>query len=75
MQADVSLRPSAIRPLIMYGSKTWAALSAVMKRLECTESELLRRLVGYSWPRVCTMDGAVGGDGKARQHGVKAVMY
>ncbi|KAK6748089.1 hypothetical protein RB195_000985 [Necator americanus] len=37
----------------MYGSETWAAPSTVMERLDCTERKLLRRLLGYFWPRVC----------------------
>ncbi|KAK6762481.1 hypothetical protein RB195_023270 [Necator americanus] len=37
---------SAIRPIMMYGSETWAALSTVMERLNCTERKLLRRLLG-----------------------------
>ncbi|KAK6746724.1 hypothetical protein RB195_000161 [Necator americanus] len=37
----------------MYGSETSAAPSTVMERLECTERKLLRRLLGYVWPRVC----------------------
>ncbi|KAK6750317.1 hypothetical protein RB195_002346 [Necator americanus] len=44
---------SAIRPIMMYGSETSAAPSAVMERLDCTERKLLRRLLGYFWPRVC----------------------
>ncbi|KAK6760657.1 hypothetical protein RB195_021932 [Necator americanus] len=44
---------SAIRPIIMYGSETWAAPSTVMERLDCTEIKLLRRLLGYFWPMVC----------------------
>ncbi|KAK6739361.1 hypothetical protein RB195_021032 [Necator americanus] len=35
----------------MYGSETWAAPPTVMERLDCTE--LLRRLLGYFWPRIC----------------------
>ncbi|KAK6740827.1 hypothetical protein RB195_008965 [Necator americanus] len=52
---EVKLRVylSAIRPIMMYGSETWAAPSTVMERLDCTERELLRRLLGYFWPRVC----------------------
>ncbi|KAK6734672.1 hypothetical protein RB195_018079 [Necator americanus] len=38
---------------MMYGSESWAAPSRVMKRLDCTERKLLRRLLGYFWPRVC----------------------
>ncbi|KAK6743293.1 hypothetical protein RB195_010510 [Necator americanus] len=38
---------SAIRPIMMYGSETWAAPSTVMERLDCTERKLLRRLLGY----------------------------
>ncbi|KAK6741782.1 hypothetical protein RB195_009573 [Necator americanus] len=38
---------------MMYGSETWAAPSTVMERLDCTERKLLRRLLGYFWPRVC----------------------
>ncbi|KAK6742769.1 hypothetical protein RB195_010187 [Necator americanus] len=37
----------------MYGSETWAAKSTVMERLDCAEQKLLRRLLGYFWPRVC----------------------
>lgn len=37
----------------MYGSETWAAPSTVMERLDCTDRKLLRRLLGYFWPRVC----------------------
>ncbi|KAK6757252.1 hypothetical protein RB195_015212 [Necator americanus] len=43
---------SAIRPIIMYGSETWAAPSTVMERLDCTVGKLLRRLLGYFWPKV-----------------------
>ncbi|KAK6764510.1 hypothetical protein RB195_024725 [Necator americanus] len=50
----------AIRPIMMYGSETWAVMdiwrglpSTGMERLDCPERELLRRLLGYSWPRVC----------------------
>ncbi|KAK6736754.1 hypothetical protein RB195_019445 [Necator americanus] len=52
---EVKLRVylSAIRPIMMYGSETWAAPSTVMERLDCTERKLLRRLLGYFWPRVC----------------------
>ncbi|KAK6747941.1 hypothetical protein RB195_000883 [Necator americanus] len=42
----------AIRPIMMYGSETFAAPSTVMVRLDCTERKLLR-LLGYFWPRVC----------------------
>ncbi|KAK6742014.1 hypothetical protein RB195_009717 [Necator americanus] len=37
---EVKLRVylSAIRPIVMYGSETWAAPSTVMERLDCTES-------------------------------------
>ncbi|KAK6764286.1 hypothetical protein RB195_024560 [Necator americanus] len=38
---------------MMYGSETWAAPSTVMERLDCTERNLLKRLLGYFWPRVC----------------------
>ncbi|KAK6764998.1 hypothetical protein RB195_025074 [Necator americanus] len=38
---------------MMYGSETWAAPSTVMEKLDCTERKLLRRLLGYFWPRVC----------------------
>ncbi|KAK6760463.1 hypothetical protein RB195_021796 [Necator americanus] len=44
---------SAIRPIMMYGSETWAAPSAVMERLDCTERKMLERLLGYFWPREC----------------------
>ncbi|KAK6763982.1 hypothetical protein RB195_024351 [Necator americanus] len=44
---------SAIRPIMMYGSETWAAPSTVMERLDCRERKLLRRPLGYFWPRVC----------------------
>ncbi|KAK6738482.1 hypothetical protein RB195_020530 [Necator americanus] len=37
---------SVIRPIMMYGSETWAAPSTVMERLDCTERKLLRRLLG-----------------------------
>ncbi|KAK6765531.1 hypothetical protein RB195_025439 [Necator americanus] len=52
---EVKLRVylSAIRPIMMYGSGTWAAPSRVMEKLDCTERKLLRRLIGYFWPRVC----------------------
>ncbi|KAK6764798.1 hypothetical protein RB195_024934 [Necator americanus] len=52
---EVKLRVylSAIRPIMMYGSETWAAPSTVMERLDCTGRKLLRRLLGYFWPRVC----------------------
>ncbi|KAK6761214.1 hypothetical protein RB195_022325 [Necator americanus] len=42
---------SAISPIMMYGSETWAAPFTVMERLDCTERKLLRRLLGYFWPR------------------------
>ncbi|KAK6738404.1 hypothetical protein RB195_020487 [Necator americanus] len=38
---------------MMYGSETCALPSTVMERLDCTERKLLRRLLGYFWPRVC----------------------
>ncbi|KAK6737939.1 hypothetical protein RB195_020187 [Necator americanus] len=47
---------SAIRHIMMYGSETWAAPSTVMERLDCMERKLLRPLLGYSWPRVFTME-------------------
>ncbi|KAK6735100.1 hypothetical protein RB195_018348 [Necator americanus] len=52
---EVKLRVylSAIRPIMMYGSETWAAPSTVMERLDCTERQLLRRLPGYCWRRIC----------------------
>ncbi|KAK6762080.1 hypothetical protein RB195_022977 [Necator americanus] len=52
---EVKLRVylSAIHPIMMYGSETWAAPSTVMERFDCTERKLLRRLLGYFWPRVC----------------------
>ncbi|KAK6763441.1 hypothetical protein RB195_023947 [Necator americanus] len=52
---EVKLRVNltAIRPIMMYGSETWAAPSTVMERLDCTERKLFRRLLGYFWPRVC----------------------
>ncbi|KAK6743030.1 hypothetical protein RB195_010348 [Necator americanus] len=34
-----------------YGSVTWARPSTVMERLDCMEGKLLRRLLGYFWPR------------------------
>ncbi|KAK6732066.1 hypothetical protein RB195_016438 [Necator americanus] len=42
----------AIRPIMMYGSETWAAPSTVRERLDCTERKLLRWLLGHFWPRV-----------------------
>ncbi|KAK6762969.1 hypothetical protein RB195_023613 [Necator americanus] len=50
---EVKLRVylSAIRPIMMYGSETWAAPSTVMERLDREERKLLRRLLGYFWPR------------------------
>ncbi|KAK6747900.1 hypothetical protein RB195_000856 [Necator americanus] len=50
---EVKLRVylSAIRPFMMYGSETWAALSTVMERLDCAKRKLLRRLLGCLWPR------------------------
>ncbi|KAK6759315.1 hypothetical protein RB195_021109 [Necator americanus] len=52
---EVKLRVylSAIHPIMMYGSETWAAPSTVMERLDCTERKLLRRRFGYFWPKVC----------------------
>ncbi|KAK6762513.1 hypothetical protein RB195_023295 [Necator americanus] len=49
---EVKLRVylSAIRPIMMYGSETWAAPLTVKERLDCTERKLLRRLLGYFWP-------------------------
>ncbi|KAK6760734.1 hypothetical protein RB195_021980 [Necator americanus] len=46
---EVKLRVylSAVRPIMMYGSDTWAAPSTVMERLVCTERKLLGRLLGY----------------------------
>ncbi|KAK6727151.1 hypothetical protein RB195_005074 [Necator americanus] len=46
---EVKLRVylSAIRPVMLYGSETWAAPSTVMERLDCTERKLLRRLLCY----------------------------
>ncbi|KAK6743029.1 hypothetical protein RB195_010348 [Necator americanus] len=35
-----------------YGSVTWARPSTVMERLDCMEGKLLRRLLGYFWPRL-----------------------
>ncbi|KAK6729458.1 hypothetical protein RB195_006481 [Necator americanus] len=54
---EVKLRVylSAIRPIMMYGSETWAAPSTVMEKLDCTERKLLRRLLGYFWPGDATM--------------------
>ncbi|KAK6763048.1 hypothetical protein RB195_023663 [Necator americanus] len=51
---EVKLRVylSAIRPIMMYGSET-AAPSTGMERLDCKKRKLLRRLLGYFWPRVC----------------------
>ncbi|KAK6760365.1 hypothetical protein RB195_021728 [Necator americanus] len=51
---EVKLRVylSAIRPIMMYGSETWATPSTVMERLDGTERKLLRLLLGYFWPRV-----------------------
>ncbi|KAK6760685.1 hypothetical protein RB195_021951 [Necator americanus] len=43
---------SAIRPIMMYGSETWPAPLTVMERFDCTERNLLRRLLGYFWPRI-----------------------
>ncbi|KAK6757721.1 hypothetical protein RB195_015499 [Necator americanus] len=42
---------------MMYGSETWAASSAVMERLDCTEQKLIRRLLGYFWPWVYHNEG------------------
>ncbi|KAK6762585.1 hypothetical protein RB195_023346 [Necator americanus] len=55
---EVKLRVylSAIRPIMMYGSETWAAPPALMERLDCTERKPLRWLLGYFWPRVCHND-------------------
>ncbi|KAK6753817.1 hypothetical protein RB195_013041 [Necator americanus] len=52
---EVKLRVylSAIRPIMMFGSETWAAPSTVMERLDCTERKLLKRLLGYFCPKVC----------------------
>ncbi|KAK6761264.1 hypothetical protein RB195_022359 [Necator americanus] len=36
----------AIRPIMMYGSETWATPSRVMEKLCCTERKLLRHLLG-----------------------------
>ncbi|KAK6760288.1 hypothetical protein RB195_021678 [Necator americanus] len=44
---------SAICSIMVHGSETLAAPSTVMGRLDCTERKLLRRLLGYFWPRVC----------------------
>ncbi|KAK6753895.1 hypothetical protein RB195_013093 [Necator americanus] len=43
---------SAIPPIMVYGSETWAASSTMMKRLDRTERRLLGWLLGYIWPRV-----------------------
>ncbi|KAK6760673.1 hypothetical protein RB195_021942 [Necator americanus] len=43
---------SAIRPIMMYGSETWPAPLTVMERFDCTERKMLRRLLGYFWPRI-----------------------
>ncbi|KAK6763046.1 hypothetical protein RB195_023663 [Necator americanus] len=50
---EVKLRVylSAIRPIMMYGSET-AAPSTGMERLDCKKRKLLRRLLGYFWPRM-----------------------
>ncbi|KAK6754256.1 hypothetical protein RB195_013322 [Necator americanus] len=45
-EVKLRLYLSAIRPIMMYGSKTWAAPSRVIERLDCTERKLLRLLLG-----------------------------
>ncbi|KAK6728225.1 hypothetical protein RB195_005708 [Necator americanus] len=52
---EVKLRVylSAIRPIMMYRSETWAEPTTVIGRLDCTERMLLRRLLDYFWLRVC----------------------
>ncbi|KAK6765098.1 hypothetical protein RB195_025147 [Necator americanus] len=50
-EVDLRVYLSAIRPIVMYESETWADLSTVMERLDCTERKVLRRLFGYFWPR------------------------
>ncbi|KAK6762979.1 hypothetical protein RB195_023618 [Necator americanus] len=52
---EVKLRVylSAIRPIMMYESETWATPSTVMEKIDRTKRKLLRRLLGYFWPRVC----------------------
>ncbi|KAK6759752.1 hypothetical protein RB195_021363 [Necator americanus] len=54
---EVKLRVyrSAVRPIMMYRSETWAAPSTVVERLDYTERKLLKWLFGYIWPRVCQM--------------------
>ncbi|KAK6758433.1 hypothetical protein RB195_015949 [Necator americanus] len=55
---EVKLRVylSAIRPIMMYGSESWAAVTTVMERLDYTERKMFTRLVGYFWLRVCHND-------------------
>ncbi|KAK6737703.1 hypothetical protein RB195_020046 [Necator americanus] len=48
-----AIRNSPYHIPMIYGSETWAAPSTVIVRLDCTERKLLRRLLGYFWPRVC----------------------
>ncbi|KAK6741591.1 hypothetical protein RB195_009451 [Necator americanus] len=51
-QRSQAVSLSATRPIMMYETETWTAPSTVMKRLDCTDRKLLRRLLGYVWPRV-----------------------
>ncbi|KAK6743079.1 hypothetical protein RB195_010381 [Necator americanus] len=52
-RSQAASSPIRNSPIMMYGSKTWAAASTIMERLDCTERKLLRRLLGYFWPIVC----------------------
>ncbi|KAK6742651.1 hypothetical protein RB195_010109 [Necator americanus] len=36
-----------------YGTKVWAAPSTMMAKVDCIERKLLRRLLGYFWPKAC----------------------
>lgn len=41
---------TAVRPIMMYGSETWAASRTAITKLDVTERKLLRRLLGHFWP-------------------------
>ncbi|KAK6760369.1 hypothetical protein RB195_021731 [Necator americanus] len=44
---------SAIHPIMMYRSETWAAPATVMEKLDFMERKLFRRPLGYFWPLIC----------------------
>ena len=43
---------TAIRPILMYGSETWAAPPTTISKIDVTERKLFRRMLGYFYPDV-----------------------